>query len=168
MTDQLPTSADPDPAPAAAASAAPEPAPPPAAPPIERLNLPYHVIIGIAAGVVAVFTAYAWIPAILTGIVIGRASVEQRKGIRPARGTQVLRVLAVTGGVLAMLVLGAVIGGLIAFFVAALASFSERVAANTGPIDQTMARIIIGLVTTIVWFAAIYVIGLNLNISIGG
>ena len=156
MTDTLP----PPPAPEAG-PAAPGPRP------LERLNLPYHVLIGIAMGVVAIFTAFAWVPAVLTGIVIGRAGVEQRQGIRARGAMQALRVLAVTGGVLAMLFLGAIIGGLIAFLIVALAAFNERVAENTSPTDQTMARIIIGLLTVVVWFAAIYVIGLNLNIRLG-
>ena len=157
MTDTLP----PPPAPEAVAAV-------PGPRPLDRLNLPYHVIIGVAMGVVAIFTAFAWVPAVLTGIVIGRAGVEQRQGIRARGATQALRVLAVTGGVLAMLFLGAIIGGLIAFLIVALAAFNERVAENTSPTDQTMARIIIGLLTVVVWFAAIYVIGLNLNISLGG
>lgn len=156
MTDQLP--------PPAAAPPSPVVAAPPS---YERLNLPYHVVLGIAMGVVAVFTAFAWIPAVLTGIVIGRAGVEQRKGIRPRASTQALRILAVTGGVFAMLIAGAIIGGIIAFLIVALAAFSERVAENAGPTDLTMSRIIIGLTTTIVWFAAFYVIGLNLSIKLG-
>ena len=142
--------------------------PAPAPTTTERLNLPYHAIIGVAMGVVALFTALAWIPAILMGLVIGRASVEQAKGIRSSGATRVLRVLAVTGGVLAMLFLGAILGGLIAFLVAALASFSERLAANAGPNDQTIARIFTTLVAVGTWFVAIYVLQLKVNINIGG
>jgi hypothetical protein len=134
----------------------------------ERLNLAYLAIIGVAMGVVSIFTGWAWVPAVLTGMVIGRANVEAAKGIRATGGARAARILAVSGGVLAMLLLGAIFGGLIAFLIVALAAFAERVAANTSSIDQTMARVIVGLLTVVVWFGAIYVIGLNLNIRFGG
>jgi len=47
-----------------------------------RLNLVYHAIVGVAMGLIAPFTILAWIPATLTGMVIGRAGVEQRQGIK--------------------------------------------------------------------------------------
>lgn len=160
-------------APAPEAMPTPEatPTPPPAPAPtaaVEKVNFPYHAIIGVAMGLVGLFTALAWIPAILTGIVIGQASVQQARGIRASGGTQMLRVLAVTGGVLAMLFLGAIIGGLIAFLVAALASFSERLMANAAPNDQTVARIFTVLVAVVTWFVAIFVLRLNVNINLGG
>lgn len=166
MLENLP-SPTPPPTPAHA-TPEPIPAPAPAERAPERLNYVYHAIIGVAMGVVAIFTAFAWVPAFLTGVVIGRAGVEQSKGIKASGSTQVLRVLAVTGGVLLMLFLGAIIGGLIAFLVAALASFSERVAANTTPTDQTIARILVGLITLFIWFGAIYVLRLNLSLNFGG
>lgn len=135
--------------------------------PAARLNYAYLVIIGVAMGIVSVFTVLAWIPAILTGLVIGRAGVEQGKGIRSGAATQLLRVLAVTGGVLAMLFLGAVIGGLIAFMVAALAAFAERVIADTSPMDQTIGRILVVLIAVIVWFVALQVLRMNVNLSFG-
>lgn len=146
-------------APAGAAGAATAPS--------ARLNYPYLGIIGVAMGIVSLFTVLAWVPAILTGLVIGRAGVEQRKGIRSGAATQLLRVLAVTGGVLAMLFLGAIIGGLIAFMVAALAAFAERVIADTSPMDQTIGRILVVLIAVIVWFVALQVLRLNVNLSFG-
>ncbi len=133
-----------------------------------RLNVASHAIIGVAMGLVAPFTGFAWIPAILTGMVIGRAGVEQRQGIRSSRSTQVLRILAVTGGVIAMLFLGAIIGGLIAFLVAALAAFSERVAEGTSATDQTIARLLIIVVTIAVWLLLVFVFKLNVSIRFGG
>lgn len=145
---------------------------PPAAPSVqrapERLNVASHLVIGVAMGLIAPFTGLAWIPAILTGMVIGRAGVEQRQGIRSSRTTQVLRVLAVTGGVVAMLILGVILGGLIAFLVAALAAFSERVAEGTTATDQTIARILIIVVTVAVWVLLVFVLKLNVNIRLGG
>jgi len=139
--------------------------PPPVAPP-ERLNLAYHVIIGLAMGIVAPFTVLAWPFAVLTGMVIGAADVDRILG-RPQRGS-LLRVLAVTGGVLAMLFFGAILGGLISFLIVALAAFSERVAARTTATDQGIARILIAIITVVIWFLALYVLKLNVNVSIGG
>lgn len=134
----------------------------------EKINLAYHAILGVAMGAIGLFTGLAWIPAILTGMVIGRASAEQAKGVRSGVATQILRVLAVTGGVLAMLFLGAILGGLIAFLVAALASFSERLVGNATPNDQTIARIFTILVAAGTWFFALFVLNVNVNITIGG
>jgi phosphate/sulfate permease len=133
---------------------------------VEKLNLAYHAVIGVAIGVVSLFTGFAWPFAILTGMVIGKSNSDRRLG--RARGSSAVQLLAVTGGVLGMLFFGAVIGGLIAFIVVALAAFSERVAENTKPIDQTMARILISLIGAIVWFAVSSLIGLNVNLSFGG
>jgi hypothetical protein len=138
----------------------------PAAAPVERLNTVYHVVIGVAIGLVALITAFAWPFAILTGIVIGKASSDRRLG-RTTR-TSVVQLLAVTGGVLAMLFFGALIGGLFAFLIVGLAAYSERVAENTGPVDQTMARILIILIGTIVWFAMWTVLGLRISLNFGG
>ena len=135
---------------------------------LEKPNLAYHVIVGVAMGLVAVVTLWAWIPATLTGMVIGHASVEQSKGIRPGRRAQVARVLAVTGGVLAMMLLGLVFGGLISFLVAALAAFSERLAGNTPPSGQAIARILVLIVTAVTWFIAVVVLNLSISVNIGG
>jgi len=133
-----------------------------------RVNWAYQAIIGVAMGIVALFTALAWIPAILTGLIIGRSQVERSKGISVGGATQALRILAVTGGVLAMLFLGAVIGGLIAFFIVALVSFSERILSDTSATDHTMARIFTTIVALVVWFVALYVVGFNFKVNIGG
>jgi hypothetical protein len=133
----------------------------------ERLNVASHAIIGVAMGLIAPFTGFAWIPAILTGMVIGRAGVEQRQGIRASRSTQVLRILAVTGGVIAMLFLGAILGGLIAFPIAALSAFSERVAEGTNATDQTIARLLIIVATIVVWLLLVQVLKVNVNIRFG-
>jgi hypothetical protein len=132
----------------------------------EKLNVAYHVVIGVAIGLVALFTGFAWPFAILTGMVIGKANSDRRLG-RTSR-TSAVQFLAVTGGILGMLLFGVLIGGLIAFLIVALAAFSERVAENTRPVDQTMARILISLIGAVVWFAAWAVLGLKINLSFGG
>jgi hypothetical protein len=140
------------------------PAPPPPAAP-EKLNLVYHLIIGVACGIVAPFTVWAWIPALLTGMVIGGADVDRING-RQQRGSA-LRVLAVTGGVLAMLLVGAIVGGIIAFAIVALAAFNDRVAARTTATDQGIARILLFIVTVAIWFLVFVVLKLNINVSFG-
>lgn len=137
----------------------------PATVPIEKLNVAYHVVIGVAIGVVALATGLAWPFAILTGIVIGKANSDRRLG--RVQRTSVTQFLAVTGGVLGMLFFGALIGGLIAFLVAALAAYSERVAENTSPVDRTMARIIILLVGGLVWLGLWAALGVRINLSFG-
>jgi hypothetical protein len=134
--------------------------------PTERLNIPYHVIIGVAIGIVALITGFAWPFAILTGMVIGKANSDRRLG--RAQRTSVVQLLAVTGGVLAMLFFGALIGGLFAFMIVALAAYSERVAENTRPVDQTMARIMISLIGTITWFAIWAILGMKISLNFGG
>ncbi len=145
------------PAPPSASDAAPE-----------RVNLTYHAIIGVAMGAIAVATVFAWVPAIPMGMVIGRAAVDQAKGIRPRAATQVVRVLAVTGGVIVMLVLGLVLGGIVAFLVASLAAFSERLAANAGPNDQTIARILTTLLAAGTWFVLAILLNIRISFTIGG
>ena len=144
------------------------PAPPASGGAPERLNLVYHAIIGVAMGAIAVATVFAWLPAIPMGIVIGRAAVEQAKGIRPRATMQVVRILAVTGGVIAMLILGLVLGGIVAFLVASLAAFSERLAANAGPNDQTIARIFTTLVAAGTWFVLAILLNIRISFTIGG
>jgi hypothetical protein len=149
-------------------SAAPASAPEAATP--ARLNLPYVAIVGAAMGLVAVFTAFAWIPAILVGMIVGRDRVERLKGVRAGGGSRAVRVLAVTGGVLAMGVLGLpffLFGGFIAFLVAAGASFAERLIADTNPTDQTIGRILIALLTVVIWLVVVNVLKFSYTFSIG-
>ena len=136
------------------------------APAAERLNVAYHVVIGVAIGLIAPFTGFAWPFAILTGMVIGKANSDRRLG-RTSR-TSAVQFLAVTGGILGMLLFGVLIGGLIAFLIVGLAVFSERVAEHSRPVDQTMARILISLIAVVVWFAAWAILGLKINLSFGG
>ena len=133
----------------------------------ERLNFIYLAILGVAMGLVAPFTIVAWPVAIMVGMIIGHAGVERSKGIQQRAAVHLLRALVVVGGIIVMLVLGALFGGLIALLIVALASLSERVSANAGPVDQWIGRILLVIVTIGVW---LLLLGLNLNlaINIGG
>lgn len=150
-------------------SAAPQAAPPPAAAPaVERVNLLYHVIIGVAAGMVGAFTGLAWPVALVLGYVIGRDQVERMHGVRNPAATNILRALIVVIGFFAMLFLGAIVGGLIALVIVALVAFSERIAGNTSSADQGIARILVFIVAAGTWAVLFFVLKPNINISIGG
>ena len=141
--------------------------PVPDAAPAASLRYASHIVCGVAIGLVAPFTGLAWPFAILTGFVIGRSDVERSRGIRPASGTTIVRLAAVTGGVLAMMIFGAVIGGLISFLAAALAGLSERAAAGASPTDRAIARVIVVVVAVVTFVALAQVIGLRLDIRVG-
>ena len=125
-----------------------------------------HVIIGLAIAVIAPFTALAWPFAILLGIVIGKDEVDRSRGIRPSAAATVARVLAVTGGVLAMLFFGAIIGGLIAFLIAALAYLSEKAAADAEPVDRLITRILL-IVMPLLSYVALMAMGADITIRFG-
>jgi hypothetical protein len=123
---------------------------------------PYrHIVVGLAIALIAPFTGFAWPFAILTGIVIGKDEVERRRGVWVSTAATVVRALAVTGGVLAMMVFGAVIAGLIAFLIVALAAFSERAAADAESFDRVVARLLLIVIPAIA-----YVVLLGLGASV--
>ena len=126
-----------------------------------------HLVIAIAIGVLAPFTLWAWPFAIATGIVIGTADVEKTHGQTASRSTRFVRVVAVTGGVLAMFVAGAIIGGFIAFLIVALADFSERIAADASPTDRNLARILLLVGGALGWIVLGVILGFQLNVRIG-
>ncbi len=128
----------------------------------------YHAIIGVAIGLIAPFTAFAWPFAIGVGMIIGHAGVERMHGVGQRGAVHMLRALGVVVGTIAMLVLGAFLGGLIALLIVGLAAFSERVAGRTSPTDQGMARILLVIVAAVTWLVILYVVKPNINISIGG
>lgn len=148
------------------ASAAPPPAAP--APAVERVNLLYHAIIGVAVGVTAAFTALAWPVAMVLGYVIGRDQVERMHGIRARASLSILRALVVVIGVGLMLFLGAILGGLVALIIVALVAFSERIAGGASATDQGIARILVLMLGVVVWIVLFIVLKPNIKISIGG
>lgn len=134
----------------------------------ERLKPATHLVIALAVAVIAPFTALAWPFALLTGMVIGTADAEKERGVSPRTATTLVRVLAVTGGVLATLFAGAFFGGLIAFMIIALAAFSERAAGRASPTDRGVARILLFVAAAVGWLAFYLVLGLRVNIQVGG
>jgi hypothetical protein len=136
-----------------------------AAPALAPLRLSVHLLVAVAVGIVAPFTALAWPFALLTGIVLGSADARRMRGEPAAIGVS---GLAVAGGILGMLFFGAIIGGIIGIVVVVLASFSERAAAFASPTDRGVARIILFLVPLLMWFVVFPLLGLNVNIRIGG
>jgi hypothetical protein len=134
----------------------------------DRLNFGYLGIIGVAMGLVAPFTAFAWPIAILIGIILGLAGVERANGVQQRGAVHLLRALALVAGTIMMFILGAIIGGIVALLIVGLAAFSERVSANAGPTDRAIGRILITIITVVVWFVILNVLKLNVNINIGG
>ena len=97
---------------------------------------------------------------------IGTADVEKSHGQTASRSTRFVRIVAVTGGVLAMFVAGAFVGGIIAFLVAALAVFSEQIAADASPTDRNLARILLLVGGALGWIVLGVALGLQLNVRI--
>ena len=134
-----------------------------------------HLIVAGAIGLLAPFTGFAWPFAIATGIVIGRADVEKAHNGTTPPSTRIVRVAAVSGGVLAMLIAGAVFGGIagavfglvVGFFVAALCAFSERIAADASPTDQILARILLVIGGAVGWIVIGVALGLHLTVGFG-
>jgi hypothetical protein len=134
----------------------------------ERLNFVYLAIIGVAMGLVAPFTAFAWPIAIGLGMILGLAAVERSTGVQQRGSVHLLRAMAIVIGTIMMFILGAILGGVIALLIVGLASFSERVSANAGPTDRVIGRILITIITAVVWFVMVNVLKVNVSINIGG
>jgi hypothetical protein len=132
------------------------------------LRLSQHLIAAAAIGLVALFTGLAWPFAILTGMVIGKSDVDRRLGVRSSSTARGAQILAVTGGVLAMLFFGAIIGGLIAFLIVALAAFSERLAADATPNDRMLARIVLAVGAAVVYIVLAVVLNVRVDFRLGG
>jgi len=125
-----------------------------------------HIIIGLVIALIAPFTGLAWPFAILLGIVIGQDDVDRQRGVARSRGTTIVRLLAVTGAVLAMAFFGAIIGGLIAIPIVVLSALSERAAADAEPIDRVVARLIL-LALPILAYVLIVAAGGSVNVHVG-
>ena len=134
----------------------------------ERLNFVYLAIIGVAMGLVAPFTGFAWPIAIAVGMILGLAAVERSTGVQQRGSVHLLRALVIVIGTILMFIFGAILGGVIALLIVGLASFSERVSANAGPTDRVIGRILITIITAVVWFVMLNVLKVNVNINIGG
>lgn len=127
-----------------------------------------HLLIAVAIAVVSPFTGLAWPFAIGVGMVLGSVQAARLRGEPSSLADDVATGLIAGVGVLAMLFFGALIGGLVAFLVVALASFSERVAAEVSPVDRGVARILVLLVPVLAWLVVFPLLGFDLDIRIGG
>jgi hypothetical protein len=125
-----------------------------------------HVVIALAVALIAPLTVLAWPFAILVGIVIGQDTIERSRGGRPSAAVTILRVLAVTGGVLGMLFFGAILGGLLAFLIVALSALGERAAADADSVDRIVARLLL-FVVPILGFVALIALGAQVDIRFG-
>ena len=65
-----------------------------------------------------------------------------------------------------MFFFGAIIGGLIALPIVALAALSERAAADADPTDRIVARLVI-LILPVLAYVALLALGVNINIRFG-
>jgi hypothetical protein len=131
------------------------------------LRLSHHVVIATAVGLIAPFTGLAWPFALLTGLVIARDDLDRRAGIRVSARTRLIRLLAVTGGVLAMIVAGAVLGGIVAFLILALVVRSEQMTVDVSPTDQMIARLLLGIGAVVGFYVFGAVVGANVSLGFG-
>ena len=132
---------------------------------VAPLRLGVHVLVGVSIGLVSPFTALAWPFALAVGILLGSADAKRQRGERDRDWLG--RELLVVFGVLAMLIFGAIVGGVIAFAVVALASFSEKAAAHASPTDRGVARILIVMIPLVMWMFVFPLIGLDVDIRLG-
>ncbi len=132
------------------------------------LRIGVHVLIAVAIAVVSPFTALAWPFAIGVGMLVGSAQASRLRDEPSSVGDDLAVGVLAAIGVLAMLVFGALIGGIVAILVVVLASFSERAAAFASPIDRGVARILLFLVPAITWLIVFPLLGFNVDIQIGG
>ena len=126
-----------------------------------------HLLVAGAIAVISPFTALAWPFALLVGMALGSARARELRGERDSLSDSIAGAILVAGGILAMLFFGAVIGGLIAIAVVALASFSERAAAHASATDRGVARILLILVPLVMWLFVFPLLGFDVDIRIG-
>jgi ABC-type phosphate/phosphonate transport system permease subunit len=132
-----------------------------------RLRIWVHLLIATTAGIVSPFTGFAWPFALLVGMILGADGARRMRGERTPLGDTVAIAFVAALGILGMLFFGAIIGGLIAIPIAILASFNEKVAAETSSIDRGVARILLFVVPIVMWLVVFPLLGLNVDISIG-
>lgn len=133
----------------------------------QPFRLANHVVIAIAIACVAPFTGWAWPFALLTGLVIARDDLDRQAGTRVPAIKRVIRVLEVTGGVLAMMVAGFVLGGIVAFLIMALVVASERMTAGASATDRMIARLLLVIGAVIGFFVLGSFIHANVALTFG-
>jgi hypothetical protein len=132
------------------------------------LRLGVHLLIAASVGLVSPFTGLAWPFALAVGVVLGATDARGRRGERTGFADTFATAILAAFGILAMLFFGAIIGGIVAIIVVALASFSERAAAHASPIDRGVARLLLFAVPVAMWLILFPLIGMDLDIRIGG
>jgi len=132
------------------------------------LRIWVHALIGVAVGMISPFTALAWPFALLLGMSFGTSSARRERGERSDFAMSLLTALAMAVGILGMLFFGAIIGGLIAIPIVILAAFSESAAAHASPVDRGVARILVFVIPIAMWFIVFPLLGMNVNVKIGG
>ncbi len=131
------------------------------------LRLSHHAVIATAVGLIAPFTGLAWPFALLTGLVIARDDLDRRAGIPVSARTRLIRLLAVTGGVLAMMIAGALFGGIVAFLILALVVRSEQMTVGVSPTDRMTTRLLLAIGAVIGFFVFGAVVGADVSIRFG-
>ena len=127
-----------------------------------------HLLVAASIGIVSPFTGFAWPFATVVGMAMGSAHARRLRGQPDVAGDGLMRGIAIVFGVLGMLFFGVIIGGLVAIVVVVLASFSEKAAAYASPTDRGVARILLFIVPIIMWFIVFPLLGVNVNVRIGG
>jgi hypothetical protein len=132
------------------------------------LRLGVHLLIAASIGIVSAFTALAWPFAILVGMILGSSTARRLRGEHEGFADTFVTAILAAMGIIAMLIFGAIIGGVIAFAVVALASFSERVAAYASSTDRGIARLLVFIVPLAMWLFLFPLLGMDVDIRIGG
>lgn len=132
------------------------------------LRIGVHVLVGVSIAVVSLFTALAWPFAIGVGMALGSADAREMRGEHEGLSSRLGRELLVLIGILGMIFFGAIIGGLVAILVVVLTVFSEKAAAHASPTDRGVARILLLLVPAVAWLVVFPLLGLQVDIRIGG
>jgi heme/copper-type cytochrome/quinol oxidase subunit 2 len=131
------------------------------------LRVGVHALVALAIGIVSPFTGMAWPFALLVGMLLGSADARGMRGGRQELADTVASGILAGIGVVAMLIFGAIVGGVIAVAVVVLASFSERAAAHASPTDRGVARILLFVVPVLMWLIVFPLLGVNVDIRIG-
>jgi hypothetical protein len=132
------------------------------------LRLAVHVLVGVTIGVVSPFTALAWPFALVLGMVFGAADARRMRGAKDTAADALARSLVALFGVLGMIYFGAIIGGIVAILVVVLGAFSERAAAFASPTDRGVARTVLFLVPVLMWLVVFPLLGVDVDVRIGG
>lgn len=135
---------------------------------VAPLRVGVHVLVAASIGIVSPFTALAWPFALLVGMVLGSADARRLRGEPRDFAGEAATSLVLMIGVLGMIFFGAIIGGLVAIVVVVLASFSERAAAHASPTDRGVARILLFIVPVAMWLFLFPLLGVNVDVRIGG